>query len=202
MRGPSVILVALANLAMSACATHYPPPITDLGGRVCAAAPNLQGATSLAFEPGKAQPQKVTFDEASPCYNGEDGKPHVYAVFTLTAAEQPFMISVASTPQGAALFPPHIQLLSEAGAIERDIPDTLLQFRGADLSAQLRSHPGERYLLVRSAQFVGQKLSRLNAQVSVTSTGYANFYSGGDVRTDLALSYNGLVTVVLLPIPK
>jgi hypothetical protein len=173
----------------------------DLGSRSCTAAPNLQGAAELAYVPDKARPQTVKLDETSPCYTGEDGKPHVYAIFALPAAEQPFIISVASTPQGEALFPPHIQLLNEAGALARDIPDSLFLFRGFDMSAELRSHPAEHFLLVRSnSDLVGKKLSRISANVTMTSTGYANIYSGADVTTNLTFSYSGQLTVVLLPI--
>jgi len=199
---PLVSLFALAVLGACTTMEAGPPPLLDLGARECSASVDLARAVPVPFDPkGTAEPALVPLDAASPCVARPGAKPSVYAVFALPAGDVPYFLSIASLPVGGALFPPSAELLDASGSVLRAVDSKAFLFRGNALTAQIRSHEGERYLLVQSvSELVGTTVSRTGvatsgSTVSTGNGGFVSMYSGSDVTTTLTFSLNGRLAV-------
>ena len=204
MPAPRAIMALFALALMTACANVAPPPQLELGGRTCEAKAYLAAARPLPFPTKDAEPVVVDVDAASPCLQEEGAPGSIYLVFALPVTVETYFISVASTPVGQGVFPPRIGLLDADGAPMREIMMSGMLFRGTDLTAEFRSHAGERYLLVKSDKnFVGQKISRvavgINQSGFMLGSAYVPIYRGTDAISTLTYSYNGKITVTVRP---
>lgn len=199
LRFPTAAAHLVLLYALAGCAGGMgPPPITDLGVRTCTATPDFSRALPVSVDGAAAVAE---LDATAPCLTGADGMSRVYAVFLLPPANPPYFLSVASQPVGAALFPPRAQMLGSGGEVLRDVDSKLFLFRGNALTAQLRSHEAERYLLVTSVpELVGTQISRTGVSTSggaiaTGNGGFITIYSGTDVTMTLTFSLNGRLVV-------
>jgi hypothetical protein len=97
-------------------------------------------------------------------------------------------------------------LLASDGQTKRSTTHSDFTFRGEQLSALLRSHQDEAYLVVTSDNDVlGKNISRISETVtaSVMTTGMATFvmYTGSDTTRYMTLSPSGRVEVTITPFP-
>lgn len=201
-RSPS----ALACVLLAASCAHAPPdvaPVLDIADRACVAAPALDGAvaTVATVDGDSEKPSVATLTPLSPCLAAPDGKA-LYAVFALPDGG-PYTLRIASMPLGRSLLAPRASVLDEHGATLHELPVSSFLFRGPELAALYRSHPGERYLLVRSdVASAGRPLTRVQETVQQTyaSTGYATFvvYTGSDLSSSTTWALNGEVRVSVI----
>src|SRR6185437_15724309 len=173
---PGLAVIALALL--SGCASA-PPPLLDISAHACSSSPDLIAAKSLPLgESGHPSPVKVDIDDSAPCLQTPQGK-SLYAAFRLPDSLSPYLIAVRSLPLGKGIFVPHLLLLGGTGAVRRQIGQDELEFRGTTLSAIIRSHPGELYLLVAATpQSVGKTDSRIIETTRATggATGNGGYF--------------------------
>jgi hypothetical protein len=191
-----------AVLTAAGCATPPPDvqPVLTVAQASCPASPALDGAVATAptIDGDSEKPATATLDLQSPCVATDDGKA-LYAVFALPDGG-PYTIRVSSVPQGSSILAPRAIVVDANGQAIREVPVTSFMFRGATFAALYRSHPGERYLMVRSdAASAGKPLSRVTEQTQQTmiATGYASFiiYTGSDLPMNTTWSLNGKVLV-------
>jgi hypothetical protein len=174
----------LPIVILAACAT--PPPATvNLDGRTCTAGPDLGKAQGLTLEPRNKL--TVTLDGAATCFLTSEGAKSVYATFLLPQFTDEYLVTVVSAPIGQGLFSPHLLMLDPQGKVVRELARESFLFHGSGLSAGIRVHSGEHYLIVASdPQSVGASVSRLSEQthVTTTSTGFAYFsvHTGSDAN--------------------
>ena len=203
MRGARNAAALAAVLTAAGCA-HPPPdvaPVLSVSDAIsCAAKPALDGAVAAeaTIDGDREKPVTAMLDERSPCLAAPDGKA-LYAVFALPDGG-PYTIRVASIPLGSSILAPRAVVLDADGQAVREVPVTSFMFRGDSFAALYRSHPGERYLVVRSdVASAGKPLSRLQEQTheNVASTGYATFiiYTGSELPMNTTWALNGQVTV-------
>jgi hypothetical protein len=205
---PSRFLILALPVFLSACATPLkgPPPVIDLSTRDCSETPDLSHIIALALptsQSRKGSSADATIDGNTPCLAHADGSRSLYAVFLLPVSESEYLISVASLMLVNGVFAPRLSLLSETGAILREIPDDAFVFRGERLTVQIRNHKEERYLLVGSApQKAGQGFSQAKASVNEYYGGNGvAVYVGQDVTRRYQFTHSGIVTVSVGPIP-
>lgn len=191
----------LASLIVGACATQPDiPPLLDISAAQCAPQPDLATpiVTVATVDGDSERPSTAALNLHSGCMNGADGK-SLYAVFMLPDGG-PYTISVSSLPQGRCVFAPRATVLDAQGVKLRQLPPTSFLFRGRNLTALYRSHPGERYLLVSSdAPSVGKPLRRVQETVQATMIAaggiFVTVYTGSDIASEATWSYNGEVSV-------
>jgi hypothetical protein len=188
------------------CATEPPPPVVDLTARQCATKPDLAQAQPLVFTPDKQQDVTVIYDNATACLEEQPGAKSLYRVFTLPSATQPYLITIASGIWGDTLFAPRVVFLAADGSVKRIVARTDFAFRGTMLSAILRNHADEAYLVVSSdPEVVGRAMSRIDdttgAAPIVTGTGYFTLHTGAETTSTQVFSHGGKVTVSLAMLP-
>jgi len=195
----------LAALALAGCAHPAPDvaPLLAVAADSCAANPALDGAitTTATVEGDSEKPATATLDQHAPCLVTPEGKA-LYAVFALPDGE-PYTIRVSSVPLGSSILAPRAIVLDAAGQVLRELPVTSFMFRGSNFAALYRSHPGERYLVVRSdVASAGKPLSRImeRTQQTAASTGYATFviYTGSDLPMNTTWALNGEARVSVI----
>ena len=199
----------LACLALAACATTPTPvPLLTVSATNCSAAPNLSTAAPLvlAAKPGDEKPVELTFDAQTSCLQSAAGTKSLYRVFALPADAPPYTIMVSAVPFGQALFAPHLMLLDGQGSMTREVKSDPFVFRGSQLTALLRNHADERYLLIASdPDSMGKQFARTleETQVYTGSTGYGIYqiHTGTDTTQQMIYTANGNVSVTLAPLP-
>ena len=204
----------IATASLLGCTTApAPPPILTLDARICAARPDLAAARKLPLEGssenGSRSPEGVTvnLDASTACLKPAGGDKRVYVLFQLPDSTVPYIITVTSTPVGTGLLSPYVEMLDAQGTVVREAPRDSFMFHGMALRVGLRSHPGERYLLVASdPKSVGQTVSQIieGTQTTMASTGTVVFtiHTGSDTTTTLTYAHSGSVTVMAEPVPK
>ncbi|HUK08197.1 MAG TPA: hypothetical protein VLX09_10045 [Stellaceae bacterium] len=198
--------VLLGVTTLSACGgAPSPPPLLSLDGRSCAAEPDLARALLLTLEPVK--PVAVVLGANTACWEPVGGPKAIYAAFQLPEASHEYLITGESAPAGLGLFSPRLVVLDAAGQPLREIPRDSFQFHSALLSAGVRAHQGERYLIVASdPSAIGKSESRIASSSSVSTTcvrtGCINIYAGHEATTTLVYAYNGSITVTARPLPS
>lgn len=192
----------LSLVVLGGCATSKSQPaILSLPSVVsCQAAPDLTAAVPLGFNPEKEEAVTVTIDAGSHCLEPSPGARSLYSILALPQAGQPFVVLVASAPQGESIFAPRLILLDAKGAISRQVPAEDFMFRGSALSALIRVHENERYLVVASdPQTVGQRTESVQGSTSTQMMPMAGGYfwasSGRETKSDLTYSHGGTVKV-------
>ena len=133
-----------ASLLLAGC--QRPPPVLDLAGGTCDAAPVLANAVPVPF--GEARGARVTLAAGAPCLDQAEGRA-IYAVFALPASSAPYRITVRSLVGGAGMIWPDATILTANGHSRARMTD----FRAAASSivATTRGEPADRYVLVRSS---------------------------------------------------
>jgi hypothetical protein len=206
---PSTVIKALGITfwvtVLSGC-TKPPPPLPNvsLAYRNCSQEPDLATARTLILAPDK--PITTTLDENAACFGGAPEFRSTYLAFDLPQSSDSYLLYVSSTQLGEGLFSPRLQLLDDAGKVLREVGRNSFMFHGTALSVTLRTHPGERYLIVSSdPNSVGQATSRVIDGVSV-STGQAGRYfytthAGYEAELTSVNSHNGIITVSAQPVP-
>jgi len=203
----SRLLILVAMFGMSACA-HDPAPVPtfDLSTMACSPAPVVTSATELSWDGKNETPAAATIDGKAPCLEDGASQRSLYRVFKLPVAAAPYIISVAATPWSGTILAPRLLLLDADGVIRRSTSREDFTFRGTVLSALLRSHADETYLVVASDPAVtGQLISRISesvrANMIMAYPVVANFYTGSDSTTKLLFLPVGSLTVTFSAIP-
>lgn len=191
-----IALPLLAALALSACVTNSPPPVTKLAAVNCVEAPVTAAARELPFAAEEAT--RIALSETSPCITTPTG-PAVYEAVRLPRLDAPYLVSIGSIVQGAALFSPRLTILGEDGQMLRQIPRESFNFRGAAFDATLRIAPGDRFLLITSdPDTVGKDMSQMVSSVSqsvVCAPWCVPIYRGNDSQRLSTFAHNGVVTL-------
>lgn len=195
--------VAVAALFSSAAEADddTPPPMTIMPASIlCAPSAQLSGAVAIAAD----DDAKATLDTtAARCVKDASGA-GLYQVFALPAVAKPSILTVASVPVGTAIVFPRIMIMDASGNITRQVAADALQFRAGELTAVLRLHPGDAYLVVESdPAHVGQSFSRVQESVHVFAASVvarafiatAAIHTGSDDTNTLIFSLNGKVEV-------
>jgi hypothetical protein len=185
------------------------PPITAVpAASSCTPTPQLSRAVPLSLSGEKELPLTLTIDQGSACAELKPGAKSLYAIVSLPTMGADSVISVASEPMGVSIFAPQVELLDEKGKVVREIPRDDFMFRGGALTALIRAHAAERYLVVASdPQEVGHNETTVvgATQQQMMSSGTAMFmiYTGSETKSDLTYSHGGTVKVVAqAPTPK
>lgn len=111
-----------------------------------------------------------------------------------------YVLSVTSTPRGATLFSPRLQVFDSAGAVLRERPRDAFMFHGTALYAGMRAYPGDRYLLLTSdPDTVGQQISRIvgstQANAVPIGTGVILVHTGSEANHGATFVHNGNLTI-------
>jgi hypothetical protein len=194
--------VFAALLATGAAADDdTPPPMTVMpASETCAPSPELSGA--IAVNPDD-DAKAVMDTTAARCVRDASGA-GLYQVFALPAVVKPSILTVASVPVGTAIVFPRITLLDASGKITRQVAPDALQFRAGELTAVLRLHAGDAYLVVQSdPAHAGQSFSRVQESVHVFAASVvarafiatAVIHTGSDDTNTLTFSLSGKVQV-------
>ncbi len=205
-------LVSAVVLAGCAAGTSGPPPVVNLDARICAPGADLTGALAVPLEDGEGilSPVKgvtVKLDMDAACLKPPSGEKRLYAVFKLPDSTTPYIITIASEPVGSGLLSPYAQMLDEQGRVLRVVQRDSFMFHGAALAANLRSHPGEEYLLVASdPASVGQTVSQIQGATQTTTSSGGGFFfyvrTGSETTRTMTYAHSGSVTVKAAPVPK
>jgi len=136
--------------------------------------------------------------------DGHGGR-SLYRVFTLPHTGAPYLLLLSAPPWGSTLLAPQAIFLNDAGAVKRQSNRTDFIFRGDALSAALRSHPDETYLIVASdPAALGQAVARIDqsfsGQMYSAGTAFVNVYTGLDVTKNLVLTPAGTLTITTAPL--
>jgi len=207
VRHPSrVIALAFAAISLTACAhPQPPPPVVDLAQMQCSPAVRLDDATPLILDKDGEKRETALLDGNVHCVEEPSGYRSLYRVFALPAMA-PSIVTVSAQPWGNTMLPPRAAFLDASGKTVRETTHADFTFRGAVLSALLRSHPGESYLVLLSdADVLGHSVSRISGSIQ---TNYAAagpvliaMYTGRDTTTNLVFTPVGNVTVSIAPLP-
>jgi hypothetical protein len=187
--------------AAEAADDDTPPPMTVMpASETCTPAPELSGAIAIkADDDAKA----IMDTTVARCVKDTSGA-GLYQVFALPIAEKPSILTVASVPLGTAVIFPLITLLDASGKITRQVAPDALQFRAGALTAVLRLHAGDAYLVVESdPAHAGQSFSRVQESVHVFAASVvarafiatAAIHTGSDDTNSLTYSLNGKLQV-------
>lgn len=169
-------LALAAALALLAACAAAPPPILDLSGHVCTPSPELITAPPVPLS-NPGHPSPVELRIDETAHCLDTAQgKSLYAAFTLT------------------------------GALAREVDSGVLQFRGDSLTALIRAHPGERYLVVASTpQTVGQTNSRIVERTSETTSSSngvsVTIHTGTDEARTFVYAHGGKITVYAAAIP-
>jgi hypothetical protein len=198
--------VLAAVFAGTGCAqnTRGPVPITSLDGMPCASAPDLAAASPLQFNPEKAA--ELTIDGATNCLQPPGAARRVYAVFLLPDSTDPYFVTVSSVLKGRTLLSPRMMILDAQGKVLRERDQDAFTFRGAALSAGLRTYPGDRYLLVTSdPASVGRQVSQISSTTHSTALATGNgaifIGTGADTSQIFTYAHNGALVVSVRALP-
>ncbi len=203
--------LTLAALALlSACAPKpLPPPVVDITAMTCGGAMAMAGAAPLLFDPrGKDEKTtEVVLDGRSSCLQDEGGSRRLYQLFALPEMDAPYIIAVRSSPWADTMLAPRVLLLDGSGKIMRSTTHADFVFRGEQLSALLRSHPGEAFLALTSdSDVLGREISRVVEAVhqsvgALPNGGAFVWYSGSDNTNRMVLSVAGRAEITITPFP-
>jgi hypothetical protein len=204
-------LTALAlAVSLAACAPKQaPPPVVDMASMTCAGAFALSDVAPLQFDP-KGKDEKTTtaiLDSKSQCIHDAQGVPSLYHVFALPDLGAPYILAVRTIPWGGTLLAPKLLLLDGDAKTLRSTSHSDFTFRGQELSALMRSHPGESYLVVTSDnEVLGRDISRIVEAVHTTAAAFPNggsfiWYTGSDSVNHMTLASVGRVDVTITPFP-
>ncbi|MGZ5925219.1 MAG: hypothetical protein ACXWLJ_00970 [Rhizomicrobium sp.] len=202
-----IIALAFAAISLAACAhPQPPPPVVDLAGMQCSPAVRLDDAAPLALDKDGEKRETALLDGHAHCVEEPSGYRSLYRVFALPPMAAPSVITVSALPWGNTMLPPRAAFLDATGKTVRETTHADFTFRGAVLSALLRSHPGENYLVLLSdAEVLGHSVSRISGSVQVNYAAAGPvmiaMYSGHDTTTDLVFTPVGNVSVSIAPIP-
>jgi hypothetical protein len=175
----------------------------------CTGAVAVASAAPLLFD-AKGKDEKTTtviLDNGSKCLQDSDGSRRLYQVFALPDMGAPYIISVRTSPWGGTILAPRMLLLNGDGQIMRSTTHSDFAFRGEQLSALLRSHQGEVYLVVSSdSEVLGKEISRVieavhSTVVAAGAGGAFMWYSGSDFTNRMVLSVAGRMEVTITPFP-
>jgi len=192
---------------LCACAAKpVPPPSVDLQAMSCDSSMSLAGALPLAFDPKDEKVTGTVLDGKSSCVLEEGSARRLYQTFTLPDINAPYIITVRAIPWGDTIIAPKVMMLGSNGQPMRTTSHKDFTFRGQTLSALLRSHRDETYLVVTSdSEVLGNRISRIveTVNVNVASTGFATFYiyTGSDATNNMTLAPAGRIEVTLTPYP-
>lgn len=214
-RPAAAAVLAMGAAALAACSTvAEPPPVLNLDARICVPSLDLASAQPLPLEGTRDQgaftPPGVTvpLGADAACWKPINGEKRVYVLFKLPESPAPYIISVASSPVGTALFSPDVEMLDQDGNVVREVRRDSFAFHGTALYAGLRSHLGETYLLVASdPASVGQTVSQIaeTTQATRMSTGGGGgftLHTGSETMHTLVFAHSGRLTVTAAPFPK
>jgi hypothetical protein len=209
MKSRSLFCLA-ALVVLPACMPKpVPPPIVDIAAMPCATAMAMSGAMPLLFDP-KGRDEKTTtaiLDGHSRCIQDSGGGRRLYQVFALPSTDLSYILAVRSSPWADTILAPRVLLLSGDGNIIRSTSHADFVFRGEQLSALMRSHPGEVYLAVTSdSEVLGREITRVVEAVNSSTAALPNggaftWYSGSDSTHNMVLSVAGRVEVTVTPFP-
>jgi hypothetical protein len=200
------LVLAFAAISLAACAHPPPPlPVVDLSAMQCSTAVRLDDATPLVLDKDGEKRETALLDGNAHCVEEPSGYRSLYRVFALPAMA-PSIVTVSALPWGSTMLPPRATFLDATGKTVRETTHADFTFRGAVLSALLRSHAGESYLVILSdADVLGHSTSRISGsvQVNYVAAGPALFamYSGNDTITNLVFTPVGNVSVAIAPLP-
>jgi hypothetical protein len=200
------IAPALLAILLSACATKpVPPPVVNLEAMACDRDFVFSDPIVTQFDPKSERTITAVLDNQVRCLREAEGTKALYRVFTLPDTPVPYVIAVRALPWGDTILAPKTVLLDDGGHITRSTQHEDFTFRGQTLSTLLRSHSGEKYLVIASdAQVLGNKVSRVVADVHQTmgATAYGTFYiyTGSDKTNNMTLTPSGRVELTLTPI--
>ena len=196
------LALAFAAISLAGCVhPQPPPPVVDLAGMSCSQAVRLDDATPLVLDKDGEKIATALLDGNAHCIDEPSGYRSLYRVFALPAMA-PSVITVSALPWGETMLPPRATFLDASGKTARETTHADFTFRGAVLSALLRSHPGESYLVLLSdAEVLGHSVSRISGSIQVYATQYFTYYSGHDTATNLVFTPVGNVSVAIAPLP-
>lgn len=197
--------LAWALLLCGCTPSPGPPPVTSLGDRGCASAPDL--ATARPVFVSAQQPATADVDATAPCIATSDGARAAYQVFGLPEAPTPYLVTVSSEPQGQTLFAPRVMILDANGATVQELPRDAFMFHGTKLSVAFRTHGTERFVVVLSdPSSIGTQVSQMTSGVQATAVpaGPVIFFahSGFESSSVYTYAHNGRVSVSAQPIPS
>jgi hypothetical protein len=205
--GKRFSLGLIASLTVAGCAHNPgPPPSVNLSALSCAPSVSLEAPVALSFNPKKETVAALALDGSSKCLEEPSGAHSLYKLFALPEASDSYLIMVTATPWGDTILAPRLMFLDAEGAIKRVTAPSDFVFRGNNLSALLRSHPGETYMVVASdPQALGATVTRItdSTQSQMFGAGRAFFYvhTGSDTTANLSLlpAGSGMIVISALP---
>jgi hypothetical protein len=198
--------VLFAALALLGGCAAPPPPLLDISGYACTPTPDLVSAMPLPLgDPRDPKVVVLKIDEHARCLEAGDGR-SLYGAFQLPDSPQPYMVSVRSVPIGDGIFVPRLLLLDGLGALKREVPRDAFVFRADTLTALIRNHPDERYLVVASVpRAVGETTSRITERTrtstACSSGGCFIIATGGDTARTMVYAHGGTIGVYAAVIP-
>lgn len=133
-----------ATLLLAGC--QRLPPVLDLAGGTCDAAPALGNAVPVPY--GEVRGARITVAAGAPCLNLDQGKA-TYAVFALPGSPAPYRITVRSIASGAGIIWPDAVILTADGRSRARMTD--VRTAAGSIVATTRGESADRYLLVRSS---------------------------------------------------
>lgn len=171
----------------------------------CDADYSLSKPVAVQFNPKDEKVTSAVLDGQVHCLQEKTGGRALYQVFALPESPTPYVIGVRALPWDDTILAPKTVLLNGEGHVTRSTEHQDFTFRGQTLSTLLRSHEGERYLVVLSdSQVLGTKVSRIvdNVQQTMGATAYGAFYiyTGSDKTNNMTLTPSGRVELALTPI--
>ncbi|MGA9794102.1 MAG: hypothetical protein WBQ17_01080 [Rhizomicrobium sp.] len=195
-----VLCAVLVGTAALADDDTPPPMIVMPASESCAPSPQLSGAIVV---PAGDDAKAAIDATAARCMKDSTGA-GLYQVFALPTYDKPAIVTVASVPVGHGILFPLITILDATGKVTRQIAPGAAMFRGGDLAAVFRLHPGDTFMVVESdPAHVGQSVSRVQESTHVTPIGivtatmfaYTAIHTGSDETSTLTYSLNGRVIV-------
>ncbi len=165
----------------------------------------LAGIDRVVLRSEKGEGDGIHHGRKAGCLD-EGGAKSLYKLFALPATQTPYIIAVSIQPWGNTMLAPRAFLLDAAGAVKRKTRHSDFAFRLEGLTALLRSHPDESYLMIASdPEFAGQSLSRIVTAVHQTTAAAGpvifTMYTGSDEASSLQLLSTGSATVTLRSVP-
>ncbi len=207
---PSLVAGVLLAFLAGCSNTPKPGPVAVLSdSSTCATKVSLASAKPLPYDPEKATAIDLRINATSACVTGESGARSLYDVVALPDAGIAYSLSVGSYPVGDTILTPRVQLLGRDGAVLREISRQDFIYRGKILTAMVRAHKDECYLVVRSdPETVGKDErqvkdgSREFPVLAIIPGGVAagSFSYGTSSIETKTYVHSGLVKVVIRPL--